>query len=106
PTAGQDFFNYMNFMDGLMGTEAAFSRFAALLFITHDLDLAITFASRVILMASGRIAADGPPETVLPNTELLEKCRVVPTTLLHENLKRLPQTGRFLRAEALAAWPE
>jgi energy-coupling factor transport system ATP-binding protein len=106
PTAGQDFFNYMNFMDGLMGSEAAFARFAAMLFITHDLDLAITFASRVILMASGRIAADGPPETVLPNTELLEKCRVVPTTLLHENLKRLPQTGRFLRTEALAAWPE
>lgn len=106
PTAGQDFFNYMNFMDGLMGTEAAFSRFAAMLFITHDLDLAITFASRIILMANGRVAADGPPETVLPNTELLERCRVVPTTLLHENLRRLPQTGRFLRAEGLAAWPE
>jgi len=106
PTAGQDFFNYMNFMDGLMGTEAAFSRFAALLFITHDLDLAITFASRIILMANGRIAADGPPETVLPNAELLERCRVVPTTLLQENLSRLPKTGRFLRVEALAALPE
>lgn len=106
PTAGQDFFNYMTFMNGLMGdgTQALDDRFAATLFITHDLDLAVTFASRVILMAAGRIEADGPPEAVLPDTALLERCRVVPTTLLAENVRRLPQTGRFLRAEALAAF--
>lgn len=104
PTAGQDFYNYMNFMDGLMGAEAAASRFDAVLFITHDLDLAVTFASRVILMAQGSIAADGPPESVLQDAALLERCCVVPTTLLAENLRMLPRTGRFLRAEALATY--
>ncbi|MGQ0601593.1 MAG: ABC transporter ATP-binding protein [Anaerolineales bacterium] len=104
PTAGQDFFNYMNFMDGLMSDNSAASRFDAVIFITHDLDLAVTFASRVILMAQGSVAADGPPETVLQDAALLERCRVVPTTLLAENLRALPQTGRFLRAEALAAF--
>ncbi len=106
PTAGQDFFNYMSFMDGLMQAADLDSRFDAFIFITHDVDLAVIFATRVILMSQGRIAADGPPETVLADEDLLSRCRVVPTTLLRENLRRLPRTGRFLRIEDLAAQEE
>ncbi len=105
PTAGQDFGNYMSFMDSILGTkngEAVVAKFDSVLFITHDLDLAITYASRVILMAEGAIAADGPPEEVLKDYGLLERCRVVPTSLLGENLRLLPKTGKFQRAEALA----
>ncbi len=108
PTAGQDFGNYMAFMDSLLGIRngeepgSVASKFDAMIFITHDLDLAITYASRVILLADGRIAADGPPEDVLRDRALLERCRIVPTSLLEENLRLLPKTGRFMRAEALA----
>ncbi len=106
PTAGQDFGNYMAFMNGILGKHGAgsiASNFEAVLFITHDLDLAISFASRVILLADGRVAADGPPETVLADSALLTRCRIVPTSLLEENLRQLPRTGGFMRAEALAA---
>jgi energy-coupling factor transporter ATP-binding protein EcfA2 len=112
PTAGQDFGNYMAFMDSLLGTQGpevgapVASQFDAMLFITHDLDLAITFASRVILLADQTIAADGPPETVLREAALLERCRIVPTSLLAENLRLLSKTGRFQRAEALAGVAE
>jgi energy-coupling factor transport system ATP-binding protein len=102
PTAGQDFYNYMNFMDGLMNAADLDARFDAFIFITHDVDLAVIFANRVIVMAQGRIAADGPPEVVLADMELLARCRVVPTTLLRENLRHLPRTGRFMRVEELA----
>ncbi len=105
PTAGQDYGNYMNFMDGILGlhdTGRLASNFEAILFITHDLDLAVIFASRVILLSDGRVAADGPPEVVLRDRTLLERCRIVPTSLLEENLRLLPKTGTFLRAEALA----
>lgn len=98
PTAGQDYWNYMAFMDSILQMPG----FAAVLFITHDLDLAICYANRVILMAEGRIAADGPPARVLSDLELLRRCRIVPTSLLRLNLEYLPRTGRFLRAEALA----
>ena len=106
PTAGQDYFNYMGFMDGLMHAADLDARFDAFIFITHDVDLAVIFATRVIVMAQGRIAADGPPEAVLADTELLARCRVVPTTLLRENLRQLPRTGRFMRVEDLAAQEE
>ncbi len=98
PTAGQDYWNYMTFMDSILQMPG----FAAVLFITHDLDLAICYANRVVLMAEGRIAADGPPPEVLSDMELLRRCRIVPTSLLRLNLEYLPRTGRFLRAEALA----
>ncbi|MCS7286879.1 MAG: ABC transporter ATP-binding protein [Anaerolineae bacterium] len=98
PTAGQDYWNYMAFMDSILQMPGL----AAVLFITHDLDLAICYANRVILMAEGEIVADGPPEVVLADLDRLHQCRIVPTSLLRLNLEHLPRTGRFMRAEALA----
>jgi energy-coupling factor transport system ATP-binding protein len=74
------------------------------LFITHDLDLAVTYANRILLVGNGTVVADGPPEEVLKDYGLLERCRVRPTSLLNLNLNLLPKTGGFLPAEALAAY--
>jgi energy-coupling factor transport system ATP-binding protein len=76
--------------------------FEAVLFITHDLDLAIAYANRVLLMSEGRLVSDGAPQEVLADRETLERCRLVPTSLLALNLEHLPRTGRFMSAEALA----
>ena len=60
--------------------------------------------SRVILVSDGRIAADGKPQEVLADLDLLRRCRIVPTSLLEVNLKMLDQTGHFMSAEALSAY--
>jgi energy-coupling factor transport system ATP-binding protein len=98
PTAGQDYQNYMNFMDAILQLPG----FEAILFITHDIDLAVIYANRVLLLANGKLAADGSPHDVLGDSKRLKDCRLVPTSLLAENLKFWPRTNRFLRAEALA----
>lgn len=98
PTAGQDYWNYRSFMDGILQMPG----FDAVLFITHDLDLALTYATRILLLSNGRLAADGPTEEVLQDEALLRSCRVLPTSLLRLNLEHLPTTGRFMRAEQLA----
>jgi len=98
PTAGQDYFNYMSFMDTIVQMPG----FEAILFITHDVDLAVIYANRVLLIADGRLVADGSPQEVLSDQERLQACRLVPTSLLAANLKRLPVTGEFMRAESLA----
>jgi energy-coupling factor transport system ATP-binding protein len=99
PTAGQDYKNYISFMDAILQLPG----FEAILFITHDVDLAVIYANRVILIADGAVRADGRPQDVLKDYDLLRACRVVPSSLLDLNLELLPKTGTFLRAEALAS---
>jgi len=98
PTAGQDYKNYMEFMDAIL----QIPNFDAILFITHDLDLAVVYANRVLLVDQGRLIADGPTAEVLRDLDLISSSRLVPTSLLHANLDLFPQTRRFMRAEALA----
>ena len=98
PTAGQDYKNYMSFMDSIVQLPS----FEAIIFITHDVDIAVVYANRVLIVDQGLLAGDGPPGEVLSDTGLLTRCRLVPTSLLHENLSRLGRSARFLRAEALA----
>jgi energy-coupling factor transporter ATP-binding protein EcfA2 len=109
PTAGQDYFNYTRFMETLCGVTAEgqsllTANFAATLFITHDLDLAVTYANRVLLVGEGRIVADGSPEEVLRDFDLLARYRVRPTSLLYLNCELYAKTRRFMPADALAAY--
>lgn len=107
PTAGQDYANYMSFMDSVAGLakengNGAGYNFAAIIFITHDVDLAVSYANRVLIVSSGRIEADGPPHEVLADFDRLQKSRIVPSSLLKANLEHYKDTGRFMRAEWLA----
>ena len=98
PTAGQDYWNYISFMDAILQMPG----FDAVLFITHDLDLATIYANRVLLIYDGRVVADGPPQQALADKELLKRCRVRPTSLLRLNQEMFDRTGKFMRAEQLA----
>jgi energy-coupling factor transport system ATP-binding protein len=98
PTAGQDYQNYMNFMDSILQMPG----FEAILFITHDVDLAVIYANRILMIADGRLVADGKPHEVLQDFERLRANHLIPTSLLELNLERFSKTGRFMRAEALA----
>ena len=86
PTAGQDYWNYRAFMDSILQMPG----FDAILFITHDLDLAVIYANRILLVYNGRLVADGAPQEVLRDEERLRACRVLPTSLLELNLRILP----------------
>jgi len=79
PTAGQDYRSYISFMEYLR----SLPELDALLFITHDLDLALRFTQRVLLLKEGDLVADGPPLEVLADPALLEACNLRPTSLLH-----------------------
>ncbi|HEY43263.1 MAG TPA: ABC transporter ATP-binding protein [Anaerolineae bacterium] len=101
PTAGQDYKNYMDFMDSILQLPS----FESILFITHDVDLAVVYANRVILLNQGRLVGDGKPQEVLSDFDHLEEWRLVPTSLLDVNLGMLNRTQCFMRAEALAHFP-
>ena len=98
PTAGQDYWNYQSFMDTILQTPG----FDAILFITHDLDLALTYANRVVVLFGGQVVADGSPHDVFADDVQLMQWRLVPTSLLDLNREMYPRTGQFLRAETLS----
>ncbi|HNH79124.1 MAG TPA: ABC transporter ATP-binding protein [Anaerolineales bacterium] len=109
PTAGQDFANYTRFMDALCSASnnaksILSANFDSTLFITHDVDLAVTYANRVLLFGDKHVVADGKPEEVLKDIDLLMKYRVRPTSLLHLNLDLFAKTKKFLPAETLAGF--
>src|SRR6266700_6277559 len=79
PTAGQDYRSYIAFMEYLRSLPSL----DALLFITHDLDLALRFTQRVLLLKDGNLVGDGPPLQELADPTLLEECNLRPTSLLH-----------------------
>ena len=79
PTAGQDYRSYISFMEYLR----SLPELDVLLFITHDLDLALRFTQRVLLLKEGTLVGDGPPLQVLADPAMLEACNLRPTSLLH-----------------------
>lgn len=98
PTAGQDYKNYMEFMDAIVQLPS----FEAILFITHDIDMAVIYANRVWMVNNGQVVFDGKPEEALRDFTRLTANRLVPTSLLKTNLEMFEKTGKFMRAEELA----
>jgi len=98
PTAGQDYWNYTAFMDSILQMPG----FDSILFITHDVDLAVVYANRILLVYDGKLMADGTPYEVMKDEALLRHCRVLPTSLLRVNIENYPRLGSFHRAETLA----
>src|SRR5579863_1280253 len=79
PTAGQDYRSYISFMEYLR----SLPELDVLFIITHDLDLALRFTQRVLLLKEGKLVGDGSPLEVLSNPALLDECNLRPTSLLH-----------------------
>lgn len=65
-------------------------RGATVIWITHDMELAAR-ADRVVVMRAGRVAAQGAPEEILANRELLERAGLEPPFVVRcwEELVRL-----------------
>ena len=68
PTSGvsaEEKFPMMDTVMAALGTEAV-----TVLFVEHDMDIVTRYATRVVAFYSGRILADGAPDTVLADDEV------------------------------------
>ncbi|MCS7056940.1 MAG: energy-coupling factor ABC transporter ATP-binding protein [Thermoflexales bacterium] len=70
PTAGLDSGAAEDMLHRLLGAQRGPR---AIVMVTHDLALARRFANRVILMADGRIVADGAPSDTLDNPTVMRR---------------------------------
>jgi energy-coupling factor transport system ATP-binding protein len=98
PSAGQDYGQAAAFL----GEVGAVAGLESVYFITHDVDLALLFSDRCLLLRGGRLEAEGPPLEVLADRARLAAFRLRPTSLLAANLAAGLPEGRPLDAVDLA----
>jgi energy-coupling factor transport system ATP-binding protein len=100
PSAGQDH----RTSEAFMAAVAAIPELESLYFVTHDVDLALTHADRILVLRDGRIVADGPPASVVEDVVLWRTCNLHRTSLMAANQAWAGRAGpRFLDAMTLAA---
>jgi energy-coupling factor transport system ATP-binding protein len=98
PSAGQDYRSATAFMrevGRIAGLDSVY-------FVTHDVDLALTHADRILLLRDGRLVADGAPLEVIADRERWRACNLRTTSLMEANLRWGGRSGRFLGPETLA----
>ena len=61
--------------------------------VTHDVDLALTHADRILLMRDGVVVADGPPSVVIADEESWIACNLRLTSLLRANAQWRARAG-------------
>jgi len=98
PSAGKDH----RTAEGFMRDVLAIPGLRSLYFVTHDVDLALTHADRILLFREGRVVADGPPMEVIADTARWRACNLRTTSLMEANTRWGPAEGHFLDADTLA----
>jgi len=92
PSAGQDHRTANRFLAEV----TAIPGLESLYLITHDVDLALTHADRILLMRDGELVADGPPTEVIADEERWIACNLRPTSLLRANAQWRQGRGRLM----------
>lgn len=78
PTAGQDHKNYTEFMNFLMTLK---QEGITVVMITHDIQLALEYADRAIVLSDGQILLNDSIYNVLANKEVLTKAHLKETSI-------------------------
>lgn len=79
PTAGQDYRHYMEIIDFVNRLNAEYEK--TIIFITHDMHLAIENTDRAIVFADGKIIADDSVFSVLSDDDIIKRANLKQTSL-------------------------
>ena len=100
PSAGQDHRSASAFMNAIR----AIPELESIYLITHDVDLALSHADRILVLRDGRVAAEGPPMRVIEDEDRWFAANLHRTSLMDANRKWRSRDERFLDAPTLAQW--
>jgi len=79
PSAGQDYKSYMEIMHFIEILNREYG--ITILFITHDMHLALENTDRAIVFADGRLIADDRVSSVLANDSVIQQANLKQTSL-------------------------
>jgi energy-coupling factor transport system ATP-binding protein len=108
PTAGQDYRHYMEIIGFINRLNERHEK--TIIFITHDMHLAIENTDRAVVFAGGRIIADGNIFSILTDDRIVEEANLKATSLhilaekaglpVDDFIRRYIQHEKTLRAES------
>jgi len=78
PTAGQDYKHYLEFMEFI---EKLSKTGLSIIFITHDMHLALEYSHRAIVLSNGKIIKDDTVSNVLSHTATLNEANLKKTSV-------------------------
>ncbi|RLI36843.1 ABC transporter ATP-binding protein [Candidatus Bathyarchaeota archaeon] len=96
PTIGQDYEQKERLRNFIVQLNA---QGKTVIIVTHDIEFVAECKPRVILMAEGRVIADGDPHEILTNPNLVSKASLIlpETTRILLGLRGMEQSGRLAR---------
>lgn len=94
PTAGQDFRNYTEFMSFL---KAVKDEGVSIVIITHDMQLAMEYADRAVVLSEGTVIKEDSVASVMSSHEVMTKANLRGTTLSSlAEICGIKDVGQFL----------
>jgi ABC-type glutathione transport system ATPase component len=85
PTTGLDYLECCQVMDRIrrMNEEQQ----VTVIMVCHDMEVVLDYARRALVMAGGRLLADGPVREIFRDTELMEQASILPPQMIGLGLR-------------------
>lgn len=78
PTAGQDYKHYKEFMEFIKSLS---HKGISIILITHDMQLALEYCDRAIVLSNGKKIADNKPSSILTDENIIKQANLKETSL-------------------------
>ncbi len=85
PTTGLDYLECCHIMDRIrrMNEEQQ----VTVVMVCHDMEVVLDYANRALVMAGGKLLADGPVKEIFRDTALMEKASILPPQMIGLSLR-------------------
>jgi len=106
PTTGLDYFECCHIMDRIRRMNE--EKNVTVIMVCHDMEVVLDYAQRALVMAGGKLLADGPVREVFRNEELMESASILSPQMISLSLRlgegfRDADTAEDIADTALAA---
>ena len=100
PTTGLDYLECCHIMDRIRRMNR--ERQVTVIMVCHDMEVVLDYAERALVMAGGRLLADGPVRDIFRDAELMERASILPPQMIGLSLRLGGGFGQADSPEAFA----
>ncbi|GHU74480.1 hypothetical protein AGMMS49992_16040 [Clostridia bacterium] len=104
PTTGLDYRECLQMMNSIARLNKETG--ATVLMVTHDMEIALDFAPRMLILSEGKLLADGQTHELMRDEPLLARACLMPAQMVALAARLRIEPGQADNADAMAAWLE